>query len=60
MDLVFRDIEVTIKNKNILKQISGIAEKGDMLAIMGPSGKYISFYEMRVSLITYMITFEIF
>ena len=39
MDLVFRDIEVSIKGELILKKLSGIAEKGEMLAIMGPSGK---------------------
>ena len=42
MDLVFRDIEVSINNELILKRLSGIAEKGEMLAIMGPSGKLTS------------------
>ena len=39
MDLVFRDIEVQIEDKYILKQVSGVVKRGEMLAIMGPSGK---------------------
>ena len=39
MDLVFRDIEVQIEDKDILKQVSGVVKRGEMLAIMGPSGK---------------------
>ena len=42
MDLVFRDIKVQVADKIILKQVSGVAKRGEMLAIMGPSGKFIS------------------
>ena len=40
MDLVFRDIQVKIDKNEILRKVSGIAKKGEMLAVMGPSGKF--------------------
>ena len=39
MDLIFRDLNVSIGNAKILKDISGIAQQGSMLAVMGASGK---------------------
>ena len=38
-ELVFRDICVRIDKRDILKQVNGLAKPGEMLAIMGPSGK---------------------
>jgi len=40
--MVFRQIVVTIKNKEILSGVSGDAKPGELLAIMGPSGGFIS------------------
>ena len=37
--LVFCDISVTADNKTILRDVSGLADAGRLLAIMGPSGK---------------------
>ena len=37
--LIFRDICVRIDKRDILKQVNGLAKPGEMLAIMGPSGK---------------------
>ena len=52
MDLVFRNVEVHINEKKILKDVSGVAQKGEMLAIMGPSGKswiiIVLFIKMRI------------
>ena len=38
-DLTFRNLSVTINKRQILKDISGLAKPGEMLAFMGPSGK---------------------
>ena len=38
-ELTFRDISVKIEKKYILKNVSGLAKPGEMMAIMGPSGK---------------------
>ena len=38
-ELAFKDICVKIDKKNILKDVSGLAKPGEMMAIMGPSGK---------------------
>ena len=39
MDLVFKNICVTIGDKTILKDVSGLACPGEILAVMGPSGQ---------------------
>ena len=36
--LSFNDVCVDIKEKRIISNVSGVAEKGEILAIMGPSG----------------------
>ncbi|CAH1772265.1 unnamed protein product [Owenia fusiformis] len=38
IDLVFKGINYDIGERSILKDVSGIAKQGDMLAVMGPSG----------------------
>ena len=38
MEVIFKDLEVSINNKRILHHVSGLARQGHMLAIMGPSG----------------------
>lgn len=42
MELVFRDINVHIGQKQILKDVCGMAKPGKLLAIMGPSGQYMN------------------
>ena len=37
--LVFKNVCVTLNKQDILKNVSGLAKVGHMLAIMGPSGK---------------------
>ena len=43
-DLTFRNLSVTINKRQILKDISGLAKQGEMLAVMGPSGKTAQIY----------------
>ena len=38
--LVFQHVGVTMGDKTLLSDISGVAEQGKLLAIMGPSGEY--------------------
>ena len=40
--LSFTDVCVDIQNKRVLRNVTGRAEKGEILAIMGPSGKVIA------------------
>ena len=39
--LTFTDINLTLKEKEVLTDINGEAKSGQILAIMGPSGKKI-------------------
>ena len=39
--LVFKGVYVTLAKNEILKDVSGVARRGQILAIMGPSGQYI-------------------
>ena len=39
-ELAFKDICVKINKKNILKDVSGLAKPGEMMAIMGLSDIY--------------------
>ena len=41
MDVVFRDLVVHIGNERILSGVSGMVKQGQLLAVMGPSGKSI-------------------
>ena len=43
-DLTFRNLSVTINKRQILKDISRLAKQGEMLAVMGPSGKTAQIY----------------
>ena len=38
MDMVFKELTVSIGSRSILKNVSGLAKPGEILAIMGPSG----------------------
>lgn len=40
-ELVFEDITVSIEEKIILQNVSGMAQSGKLLAIMGQSGLFI-------------------
>lgn len=40
--LHFQNINLFIKNRQILHDVSGMAEPGKLLIIMGPSGMYMS------------------
>ena len=39
VDLVFRDVNVHLGPAHILHDVSGVVRRGEMLAVMGPSGK---------------------
>jgi len=39
-ELKFTDLCVKIDKREILKDVYGVAKPGEMVAIMGPSGKY--------------------
>ena len=41
MEIIFKDINVTINKKFILHDVCGMVKPGDMLAVMGPSGLFI-------------------
>ena len=38
MDMVLKELTVSIGSRSILKNVSGLAKPGEILAIMGPSG----------------------
>ena len=38
MDLIFKDINVSLKQRLILQDMCGFVKPGEMLAVMGPSG----------------------
>lgn len=40
--LTFNDLQVFIDNRKILDNISGSVKPGEVLAVMGPSGKHIN------------------
>jgi len=39
-NLVFKDVSVKIGDNTIINNISGIAKSGQLLAVMGSSGRY--------------------
>ena len=49
MTLTFNNLRVEIEGKKILDNISGSVKPGEVLAIMGPSGKYIISIFCKVS-----------
>ena len=51
MDLVFRDICASVDGRQILRDVSGLAKKGTMLAIMGSSGKCVNSILMAIELL---------
>ena len=38
-DVQFHQLTVSVKGQTILKEVSGLAQHGSVLAIMGPSGR---------------------
>ena len=38
-ELFVKDLVVTIKNNDILHEVNMLARSGDLLAVMGPTGK---------------------
>ena len=38
-ELVFKNLAVKIGKRDILSDVSGLAKPGEVMAIMGPSGK---------------------
>ena len=38
-DVQFNQLTVSIKGQTTLKEVSGLAQQGSVLAIMGPSGR---------------------
>jgi len=47
--LEFKGLSVKINKKFILKNIYGVAKPGEMVAIMGPSGKYLIIFIYSVT-----------
>lgn len=39
IEFLFKNVNVNIKNTQILHNVSGIVHSGEVLAVMGPSGK---------------------
>ena len=39
LELVFRDVRVSVGEKQILKTVCGVVSPGQLMAVMGPSGK---------------------
>ena len=42
--LSFSNLGVKIEDRDILQNVSGKVHPGEMLAVMGPSGKFISLF----------------
>ena len=43
-ELVFEGVNVSINKRDILRDVAGCALPGEMLAVMGPSGKCDTVY----------------
>jgi len=43
-NLVFKEVSVKIKHKTIIHNISGVVKSGQLLAVMGPSGRSYVFF----------------
>ena len=39
--LSFSDVYVDIQNKRVLRDVTGTARRGEILAVMGPSGTHV-------------------
>ena len=43
-ELFVKELVVTIKNKDILHGVNTLARSGDLLAVMGPTGKDLNMF----------------
>ena len=48
--LIFSDLYVSIKCKEILKGVSGTAKSGELFAVIGPTGMEIQYRAQKVDL----------
>ena len=55
--LEFRNICLTLKDKDVLKNVSGSAEPGKLLALMGPSGEIIQNIPVKSHIRIYTVIF---
>lgn len=53
MELDFRNLCVEVDKKLILNNVSGLACPGELLAVMGPSGKRLFFYLIHIIFVSY-------
>lgn len=53
MELDFRNLCVEVDKKLILNNLSGLVCPGELLAVMGPSGKRLFFYFIHIIIISY-------
>ncbi|XP_025089507.1 ABC transporter G family member 21-like isoform X1 [Pomacea canaliculata] len=62
LEFLFKDLNIFIKNKQILNSVSGVVHSGEVLAVMGPSGSgkttMLSALAGRVSVQSGMITLD--